>query len=106
MSERIDKAALAMHPPRRLMVAHLVRTSTGACGDGPRDELVRIIAEDLDPRRRDAEFRWALPAVVSGLAHKECRAANLKTGDGAQAPQLRSAQGTLVPRDSFGSIAH
>src|SRR6478752_7352736 len=99
VAERIEKVALTVNAPRRIVISHVVETPLRARGERTRHERVRVTAEDLDSHGRGAQDRGALPSVCFGLADEKRRARELEPCDRSQAPQHRSAEGPLVPGD-------
>src|SRR5436305_15240585 len=97
MSEWVDEPALAMDPPRHLVVPDLVAAAVRARRHCSGHEGVWIVEEDLDPNRPRPERGRRLPAVVLGLAQEERGAVYLEAHDRAQAPELRRPEGPLVP---------
>ena len=92
VAERIEEAALAVCPPRRLVVPHGIAAAVRAGRHGPPDEGVGVVDEDLDPHGRRADRGGAVPPVVRRLGQEEGRPADLQTDDrrrGSTAPWRR-----------------
>ena len=67
------------------------RLNLGGAGAGcPLDELARVIDEDFDPRRGQADLdrAWLCFPSRYGLVEHEWRIAEVKTGDTAEVPKL------------------
>src|ERR1022692_3928512 len=98
VSERISEAALAVCPPRLLVVFEF-RAGAGARADRALHEAVWVIDEQLDPRARDAKpvravLRWVLRV---DLVEEERSAVDLKAGHAPEVPELGRAERLLVP---------
>jgi len=97
MTEWIVKAALAMFPPRHIMVANTIDIASCAFPYGPLDESVGVVDKDLDPHRRRTDHRRTVPSVVRRLGQEERCSVDLETDDRAEIPQLGGAESPFVP---------
>src|SRR5262245_66502672 len=97
VAERIGETALPVRAPRHGVIAHRVVLRRRACGDGPRDERIGVIAEDLDAGGRHAEVLRVVPAIAFRLANKEGCASDGQTNNGAEIPQFLGAESLTVP---------
>ena len=105
MPKGVDETTLAVGPPGRLMVADGVEFAVGPRLDCPGDEVIRVVAENLDPGGGEAQLQWAFPAIARWLTQEETRTFDFQPSDGTQPPQQLRPQSALVPFNGRGSIA-